>query len=90
MYKIDKTTKPNVEEAKAKEKFMKGKTYAYKLYKGGLLNILVRQGKCRVLERKYIEDFKCDVFRVIDLDTNERFYTNQYAIKLSEVKQNEM
>ena len=77
-------------EAKQKEKFMKGKTYAYKLYKGGLLNELVRQGKCRVLERKHVEDFKCDVLKVIDLDTRERFYANQYAIKLSEVKQNEM
>ena len=86
MYKIDKTTKPNFEEAKAKEKFMKCKTYAYKLYKGGLLNILSRKGKCKVLERHYEKEFDCDVLHVIDIDTNETFYTNQYAIKLKEAK----
>ena len=72
-------------EAKTKEKFMKGKTYAYKLYKGGLLNEFVRQGKCKVLERKYVEEFGCDILRVIDLDTKEKFYGNQYALKLKEV-----
>lgn len=84
MYKIDEAIKTKVKEAKQKEKFMKGKTYAYKLYKGWLLNGIERQGKCRVLERKYVEDFKCDVLRVIDLDTKEIFYGNQYSLKLKE------
>lgn len=72
-----------VEEAKQKEKFMKVKTYSYKLYTGGLLNKLISQGKCKVLERRYNKDFDCDVFVVMDIDTKEKLIANQYAIKLS-------
>lgn len=73
-------------DAKKKEKFMKNKIYDYKLYGGKLLNEVASQGKCKVLSRNYVDDFKCDVIKIIDLDTREKFYGNQYSLKLKEIR----
>lgn len=73
------------EEAKQKEKFMQGKVYAYKLYKGVLLDELAKKGKCKVLSREYERDIDCDMLLVVDINTNEKLYANQFALELKEV-----
>ena len=74
------------EEARHKEKFMQGKVYNYKLHKGDLLKEIAKQGRCKVLARSYSEKFDCDLLCVVDLDTKETIYANQYALKLKEIR----
>ena len=44
-----------------------------------------KKGKCRVLGAHYSKNLDCNVYHLLDIDTNEEFHPCQFEVNLKEV-----
>lgn len=75
-----------IDEAKRRENRQRNKRYSYKLYDEIFMDELKADGVCEVISRRYDRFMDCDILTCKDLNTENLFSCNQFAIRLQEIK----